>query len=124
MAVLFTIDSNKGEEGGPCRLIFSAVELSHSMRSNPEYNGLACPSEYIVDRAFCFSAIVSVPRHRHCRRRRMAVVRMTRAREFDAWLKKCTWQRYIIHGLVNAVIITTTLTLAYTNLVFAARFDK
>lgn len=94
------------------------------MRYTPEYNGLCCPSKYTVARAFCLSTIVSILRHRHCRRRRMAVVRMTRAREFDAWLKQCTWQRHITHGLVNAVIITTTLTLAYTNLVFAARFDK
>lgn len=53
----------------------------------------------------------------------MAVLRMTRAREFDAWVNKCKLQRKIGHALVFAVVALTTLTLAYTNLIFAATFD-
>lgn len=53
----------------------------------------------------------------------MAVLRVTRARELDAWLTKCRLQRKIDHGLVVAVIVLTNLTLVYTNLIFAAKFD-
>lgn len=53
-----------------------------------------------------------------------AAVRTRRAREFDAWLRKCKLRRYSMHLFVNSVIYLTIACLAYVNLVFAARFDR
>lgn len=54
----------------------------------------------------------------------MAKARVTRAREFNAWLNKCRGRRSTMYALVNSVIVLTTLTLFYANLVFAAKFDR
>ncbi|CAN0058926.1 unnamed protein product, partial [Laminaria digitata] len=54
----------------------------------------------------------------------LAVTRATRAKEFDAWLNTCRLQRSIVHAVVNSVILLTTACLIYSNLVFAAKFDR
>lgn len=53
----------------------------------------------------------------------LAVTRMTRAREFHAWMHKCTGRRRVAEGLAHAAIVLTVLCLTYANLVFAAKFD-
>lgn len=59
-----------------------------------------------------------------CIRSHLAVTRMTRAREFDAWLSKCRTRRLLLHGVVIGTILLTTLFLVYTNMIFAVVFDR
>eukprot|EP00904_Undaria_pinnatifida_P010764 jgi/Undpi1/6818/HiC_scaffold_21.g09294.m1 len=54
----------------------------------------------------------------------LAVVRTTRAKEFNSWLRECQSNRSIVHGMISAVIVLTTVCLLYSNLVFAAKFDR
>lgn len=54
----------------------------------------------------------------------LAGVTTNRAMAFDAWLHKCKSKRYKMHALVNSVVFLTITCLAYSNLVFAARFDR
>lgn len=49
---------------------------------------------------------------------------MARAAEFSTWLNNCKPQRSYMYILVNSTIYLTILCLTYTNLVFAARFDR
>lgn len=58
------------------------------------------------------------------RRMHLAETRAVRALEFRVWLAKCKSKRATMHVLVNSVIYLTILCLTYTNLVFAARFDR
>ncbi|CAM9207243.1 unnamed protein product, partial [Ectocarpus fasciculatus] len=53
-----------------------------------------------------------------------AATRMARAAEFSTWLNNCKPQRSCMYILVNSTIYLTILCLTYTNLVFAARFDR
>lgn len=55
---------------------------------------------------------------------RLAATRATRALEFSTWLCKCRDQRSMMYVIVNSVVYLTILCLTYTNLVFAARFDR
>lgn len=57
-------------------------------------------------------------------RTHLATTRAIRALEFSTWLKKCEGQRSVMYTLVNSVVYLTILCLTYTNLVFAARFDR
>ncbi|CAM9632287.1 unnamed protein product, partial [Ectocarpus sp. 6 AP-2014] len=57
-------------------------------------------------------------------RMHLAVTRATRAVEFSTWLNNCKPQRSCMYILVNSIIYLTILCLTYTNLVFAARFDR
>lgn len=54
----------------------------------------------------------------------MATTRAVRALEFGTWLNKCQGQRSVMYLLVNSAVYVTVLCLTYTNLVFAARFDR
>lgn len=49
---------------------------------------------------------------------------MTRAFEFRLWLTECKRQRSATYLLVNSAVFLTILCLAYTNLVFAMKFDR
>ena len=62
----------------------------------------------------------------YSRRRRvwLAATRMTRALEFRTWLSECDRQRSRMHLLMNSAVFVTILCLAYTNLVFAVKFDR
>lgn len=55
---------------------------------------------------------------------RLATTRAIRALEFSTWLGRCNRQRSVMYILVNSVVYLTILCLTYTNLVFAARFDR
>ncbi|CAM9224561.1 unnamed protein product [Ectocarpus sp. 12 AP-2014] len=57
-------------------------------------------------------------------RMHLAATRMARAVEFSTWLNNCKPQRSFMYILVNSIIYVTILCLTYTNLVFAARFDR
>lgn len=57
-------------------------------------------------------------------RSHLAVTRMIRAREFNAWINECKGRRRVAGGLAHAVIALTVLCLTYANLVFAAKFDR
>ena len=57
-------------------------------------------------------------------RMHLATTRAIRALEFSTWMKKCERQRSVMYTLVNSVVYLTILCLTYTNLVFAARFDR
>ena len=54
----------------------------------------------------------------------LAAVRMTRAVEFDAWLNNCKARRAVVHAMINSVVFLTIACLTYSNLVFAAKFDR
>lgn len=49
---------------------------------------------------------------------------MTRAVEFDAWLNKCKSRRFTAYTMINSVVFLTIACLVYSNLVFAAKFDR
>lgn len=57
-------------------------------------------------------------------RKRKAIKRATRAREFNAWLNGCKSQRSAIHAIVNSAVFVVLLCLIYSNLVFTVRFDR
>ncbi len=57
-------------------------------------------------------------------RKRKAIKRAARAREFSAWLNGCKFQRSAIHAIANSAVFLALLCLTYINLVFTARFDK
>eukprot|EP00903_Cladosiphon_okamuranus_P011441 g10779.t1 len=57
-------------------------------------------------------------------RMHLAKTRAIRALEFRTWLDTCKGQRFKMYVLANSVVCLTILCLTYTNLVFAARFDR
>lgn len=59
-----------------------------------------------------------------CIRTHLAVTRTIRAREFDAWENQCLKRRWAIYALVYSTLWLAIMCLAYTNLVFAATFDR
>lgn len=60
----------------------------------------------------------------HHRRVWLASTRMTRALEFRTWQNECNRRRSAMYRLVNSAVFLTILCLAYTNLVFAIKFDR
>ncbi|CAM9110513.1 unnamed protein product [Ectocarpus fasciculatus] len=59
-----------------------------------------------------------------CFRVHHAVDRATRALEFRTWLLDCRGRRRGMYFLAQGAVATTTLCLIYTNMVFAAKFDR
>ncbi|CAM9273900.1 unnamed protein product [Ectocarpus fasciculatus] len=53
-----------------------------------------------------------------------AVTRTTRVLEFNTWLNECRLRRSVMHIFVYSVVFVVIVCLAYTNLVFAIKFDR
>lgn len=78
----------------------------------------------INNETFC-NGTFHAPIFAHFRHRvRLASIRLTRAAEFNTWLVTCNARRSAMFVLVDSVIYATILCLTYTNLVFAAKFDR
>ncbi|CAM9396526.1 unnamed protein product [Ectocarpus sp. 4 AP-2014] len=59
-----------------------------------------------------------------CFRVHHALDRATRALEFRTWIHDCRGQRRGMYFLAQGTVATTILCLTYTNMVFAAKFDR